>query len=107
MVGHTGIKAAAIKAVETVDACLSKVVPAILEKGGVVIVTADHGNAELMEDPETERRIPLIQHLMFLSYWRDIKKNAYWAGEIWGFSPTYWKCSDRRSPGDDRQVFDY
>ncbi|HEY8345057.1 MAG TPA: 2,3-bisphosphoglycerate-independent phosphoglycerate mutase [Bacillota bacterium] len=53
MVGHTGVKAAAIKAVETVDTCLSKVVPAILEKGGVVIVTADHGNAELMVDPET------------------------------------------------------
>jgi 2,3-bisphosphoglycerate-independent phosphoglycerate mutase len=50
MVGHTGVQAAAQKAVETVDQCLSKVVPAILNKGGAVIITADHGNAEQMLD---------------------------------------------------------
>ena len=48
MVAHTGVVDAAIKAVETVDTCLSKVVPAILAKGGVAIVTSDHGNAEKM-----------------------------------------------------------
>lgn len=50
MVGHTGIIPAAIKAVETVDECVGKVVDAILDKGGVAIVTADHGNAEKMLD---------------------------------------------------------
>ncbi|QMS84274.1 2,3-bisphosphoglycerate-independent phosphoglycerate mutase [Candidatus Xianfuyuplasma coldseepsis] len=50
MVGHTGVIPAAVKAVETVDECVGKVVDAILDKGGVAIVTADHGNAEKMLD---------------------------------------------------------
>jgi 2,3-bisphosphoglycerate-independent phosphoglycerate mutase len=53
MVGHTGIQAAAQKAVEAVDQCLSKVVPEILTRGGAVIITADHGNAEQMIDYQT------------------------------------------------------
>lgn len=48
MVGHTGIFDAAVKAVETVDTCLGKIVPKILELGGTVLLTADHGNAENM-----------------------------------------------------------
>jgi 2,3-bisphosphoglycerate-independent phosphoglycerate mutase len=48
MVGHTGVLEAAVKAVETVDTCLHRVVTAVLEKGGAAIVTADHGNAEQM-----------------------------------------------------------
>ena len=48
MVGHTGVIDAAVKAVEVVDECVGKVVDAILDKDGVVIVTADHGNAEKM-----------------------------------------------------------
>ena len=53
MVGHTGVIAAAVKAVETVDACVGKVVDAVLAKGGALIVTADHGNCEQMIDPDT------------------------------------------------------
>ncbi len=53
MVGHTGILPAAVKAVETVDACLRLVVEAVWAAGGAALVTADHGNAELMVDPET------------------------------------------------------
>lgn len=53
MVGHTGSLPAAIKAVETVDACVGKLVEATLAKGGSLIVTADHGNCEQMIDPET------------------------------------------------------
>jgi len=52
MVGHTGIMNAAMKAVEAVDDCVDKVVNAILENGGRVFVTADHGNADQMVDPE-------------------------------------------------------
>jgi 2,3-bisphosphoglycerate-independent phosphoglycerate mutase len=48
MVGHTGILAAAVRALEAVDHCLHQVVPAVLHKGGLAIVTADHGNAEQM-----------------------------------------------------------
>jgi 2,3-bisphosphoglycerate-independent phosphoglycerate mutase len=55
MVGHTGDLDAAIKAVETVDACVGRVVDAILGKGGAAIITADHGNCEMMIDPETGR----------------------------------------------------
>jgi 2,3-bisphosphoglycerate-independent phosphoglycerate mutase len=51
MVGHTGVLPAVIKAVETVDDCLGAIVPAVLAKGGAVLITADHGNAELMIDP--------------------------------------------------------
>jgi 2,3-bisphosphoglycerate-independent phosphoglycerate mutase len=48
MVGHTGSIPAAIKAVETVDACLGRVVEAVGSRGGACLVTADHGNAEQM-----------------------------------------------------------
>jgi 2,3-bisphosphoglycerate-independent phosphoglycerate mutase len=51
MVGHTGVIPAAVKAVETVDACLGEVVAAVQESGGALLITADHGNAdEMLED---------------------------------------------------------
>jgi 2,3-bisphosphoglycerate-independent phosphoglycerate mutase len=53
MVGHTGVLAAAIKAVETVDTGLGRIAEAIQRQGGSLLVTADHGNCELMKDPET------------------------------------------------------
>lgn len=53
MVGHTGVLAAAVSAVETVDACVGKIVEATLAKGGSLVVTADHGNCEQMIDPVT------------------------------------------------------
>lgn len=49
MVGHTGVYGAAVKAVEAVDVCLKKVVEAVWRTGGTAIVTADHGNAEVMK----------------------------------------------------------
>ena len=53
MVGHTGSLPAAIKAVETVDTGLGKIADAIESVGGALLVTADHGNCEMMRDPET------------------------------------------------------
>jgi len=53
MVGHTGKLNAAIEAVQTVDTCVGQIVDAVLDIGGKAIVTADHGNAEQMHDPET------------------------------------------------------
>ena len=50
MVGHTGVYEAAVKAVETVDACVDRVVRATADMGGVSLITADHGNAERMCD---------------------------------------------------------
>lgn len=52
MVGHTGVFGAAVKAVETVDACVGKVVDATLKMGGIAMITADHGNAEQMEQAD-------------------------------------------------------
>ncbi|WP_149540292.1 2,3-bisphosphoglycerate-independent phosphoglycerate mutase [Siccirubricoccus phaeus] len=53
MVGHTGSLQAAIKAVETVDAGLGRIAAAVKAQGGALLVTADHGNCELMKDPAT------------------------------------------------------
>jgi 2,3-bisphosphoglycerate-independent phosphoglycerate mutase len=53
MVGHTGSLPAAIRAVETVDGCLGRIVTAIGAVGGALLVTADHGNCEVMRDPVT------------------------------------------------------
>ncbi len=69
MVGHTGVYEAAVEAMETVDRCLGLIVPAILETGGGILLTADHGNAEQMIDPvnggpytahTVENPVPLI-----------------------------------------------
>ncbi len=71
MVGHTGVFEAAVKAVEATDEALSKVVPAILAKGGFALITADHGNADHMFDVDasgekhpftahTTNRVPFI-----------------------------------------------
>ncbi len=53
MVGHTGRLDAAVKAVETIDACLGRLAAAVEKAGGTLVVTADHGNAEMMRDPDT------------------------------------------------------
>jgi len=53
MVGHTGIEDAAIKAIETVDACVGRTVDAVKEMNGVMFICADHGNAEQLLDYET------------------------------------------------------
>jgi 2,3-bisphosphoglycerate-independent phosphoglycerate mutase len=67
MVGHTGSIPAAVKGVETVDACLGRVVEAVQKRGGVSLITADHGNAEVMLQPDgsphtahTTNLVPLV-----------------------------------------------
>jgi 2,3-bisphosphoglycerate-independent phosphoglycerate mutase len=67
MVGHTGILDAAMKAVETVDLCLAKLLSSVNKLGGTVLITADHGNAETMVDESgnpwtahTTNPVPLI-----------------------------------------------
>jgi 2,3-bisphosphoglycerate-independent phosphoglycerate mutase len=67
MVGHTGVIEAAVKAVETVDECLREVVEAVEESGGVCVITADHGNADQMLEPDgspntahSKNPVPLI-----------------------------------------------
>jgi 2,3-bisphosphoglycerate-independent phosphoglycerate mutase len=67
MVGHTGVMEAAVRAVETVDECLGHIVPAVLERGGMVLIAGDHGNAEQMVDEDgnpftahTANPVPLV-----------------------------------------------
>ena len=67
MVGHTGNMNATIKAIETVDKCIGKIVNATGEMGGSIVITADHGNAEVMKGPSGEpwtahtiNKVPLI-----------------------------------------------
>jgi 2,3-bisphosphoglycerate-independent phosphoglycerate mutase len=67
MVGHTGSVPAAVKAVETVDSCLGRVLEAVDQAGGVCLITADHGNAEHMIEPDgsphtahTTNPVPLV-----------------------------------------------
>ena len=68
MVGHTGVLSAAVKAVEAVDAGLGAIAEAVAAQGGALLVTADHGNCELMRDPlthaphtaHTTNRVPLM-----------------------------------------------
>ncbi len=67
MVGHTGLFDAAVKAVEAVDSCVGKTVDALLAKGGVALITADHGNADQMYEPDgspftahTTNKVPLL-----------------------------------------------
>ncbi len=68
MVGHTGTIPAVIRACETSDRCLGRVVERVAELGGVALVTADHGNAEMMLEPDgvsphtahTTNPVPLV-----------------------------------------------
>jgi 2,3-bisphosphoglycerate-independent phosphoglycerate mutase len=68
MVGHTGVIPAVVRAVETADACLGDVIAAVTARGGVALVTADHGNAETLLEADgvsphtahTTNPVPLV-----------------------------------------------
>ena len=55
MVGHTGNYEATVKAIEAIDACLGRIVAAIEKVGGEMLITADHGNAEMMRNHDTHQ----------------------------------------------------
>ncbi|MGL4980833.1 MAG: 2,3-bisphosphoglycerate-independent phosphoglycerate mutase [Fusobacteriaceae bacterium] len=90
MVGHTGIMGAAVKAVKVVDNCMHRVVEKILEKKGTVLVTADHGNAELMEDPTTH--VPFTahttNHVPFILVSEELKNIEVKNGKLSDLAPT-------------------
>ena len=75
MVGHTGVVAAGIKAVETIDACLARLVPAVLSLGGKLLITADHGNCEQMRNPDGSPNTAHTTNLVHLIYVADDAKN--------------------------------
>jgi len=60
MVGHTGVYQAALRAVESVDQCVGRIVHALEKRQGTLLITSDHGNCEVMRDPESEE--PFTAH---------------------------------------------
>ncbi len=68
MVGHTGVVAAGVKAVATIDACVARLVPAVLSLGGKLLLTADHGNCELMRNPDGSPNTAHTTNLVHLLY---------------------------------------
>ncbi|WP_211200752.1 2,3-bisphosphoglycerate-independent phosphoglycerate mutase [Heliomicrobium gestii] len=91
MVGHTGMMPAAIQAVEAVDQCLGRVVPAVLAKGGALVITADHGNVEMMIDPNdggphTAHTTDLVPVMLVSDRHKDRRLRA--AGALEDIAPT-------------------
>jgi 2,3-bisphosphoglycerate-independent phosphoglycerate mutase len=68
MVGHTGVVEAGIKAVETVDQCVARIIPELLKLGGKALITADHGNCELMRNPDGSPNTAHTTNLVHLIY---------------------------------------
>jgi 2,3-bisphosphoglycerate-independent phosphoglycerate mutase len=68
MVGHTGVVEAGIKAVETVDQCVARIIPELLKLGGKALITADHGNCELMRNPDSSPNTAHTTNLVHLIY---------------------------------------
>ena len=102
MVGHTGILDAAIKAVETVDECIGKIVELILEKKGTAIITADHGNCEQMIDYITNK--PMTAHttndvpLILVSADEKLKKTKLKQGTLADIAPTILEILEIKKP---------
>ena len=88
MVGHTGIFSAVVKAVETVDSCVEKIVTAGLQNGYSLLVTADHGNADYMinEDgsPNTAHTLNLVPLFLVDQNWKGQLKS----GKLGDIAPT-------------------
>ncbi len=100
MVGHTGIPEAAQKAVETVDKCVGEVVEAVQKAGGVLLITADHGNAEQMVDPvkgspHTAHTANPVPFIVVSTEQYDVKN-----GSLQDVAPTVLKLLDIEKPAD-------
>ena len=89
MVGHTGVVAAGVKAVETIDACVARLVPAVLSLGGKLLLTADHGNCELMRNPDGSPNTAHTTNLVHLIYVaKDAKNFRLESGILADIAPT-------------------
>ncbi len=101
MVGHTGVFDAAVKAVEAVDQCAGKVIDAVLAAGGKVLLTADHGNADQMYDPDPEH--PFTAHTtnpvpFLVAGAGDVKLRE--GGVLADIAPTMLKLMDLEQPSE-------
>jgi 2,3-bisphosphoglycerate-independent phosphoglycerate mutase len=98
MVGHTGVFSAVVKAVETVDHCVSMIVPRALEKGYTVFLTADHGNADFMINPDgspnTAHSLNLVPLIVIDADWKGNLQN----GKLGDLAPTILRWMDLPIP---------
>lgn len=101
MVGHTGNMLATQKAVEALDAALAEVTTAMLEVGGELLITADHGNAELMVDPDTGA--PVTSHTVFpvpLIYVSQAPRGQLKDGRLCDVAPTLLHLLNMAQPAE-------
>jgi len=100
MVGHSGLMEPTIKAVETADECLGRVVDCVLEAGGVALITADHGNADVMIDPKTG--VPCTTHTTNPVPFIVTSKNVALrdGGALADIAPTILKLAELPQPVD-------
>jgi 2,3-bisphosphoglycerate-independent phosphoglycerate mutase len=98
MVGHTGIFSAVVKAVETVDSCVEKIVTAGLANGYTIFLTADHGNADYMMNddgsPNTAHTLNLVPLFVIDKEWKGTVK----AGKLGDIAPSILKMMDITIP---------
>jgi len=97
MVGHTGVYDAAVKAVETVDECVGKIKDAVLQTEGILIITSDHGNAEIMlaEDGKSPHTAHSTNPVPFIVCGLDIKLKQ---GRLADIAPTLLDLLDNKKP---------
>lgn len=102
MVGHTGILAAAIKAVETVDTCVGRVTDKVRSLGGTVLITADHGNAEQMVDENGEPHTAHTSNPVRLIMVDDARKEQVLkaGGKLADLAPTILKLLGLPQPAE-------
>lgn len=99
MVGHTGIFEAAVAAVEAVDSCVGRIVEALTKAGGVALITADHGNAEQMENPNTgEPHTAHTSNPVKCIYVGDGEVKALKNGKLCDLAPTLLELLGVRKP---------
>jgi len=99
MVGHTGIFEAAVKAVEVVDNCVGRIEAVLEEVGGVAIITADHGNAEQMENPRTgEPHTAHTSNPVKCIYFGNNEVKALKNGKLCDLAPTLLEILNVRKP---------
>jgi len=102
MVGHTGRLGACIKAIESVDNCLRRVVETVLKQKGVVLVTSDHGNAECMADAQTQK--PLTAHtsnpVPCILVGNDVTQMSLRDGSLQDIAPTLLELMGLKKPAE-------
>ncbi len=89
MVGHTGVWDAAVRAIEVIDACLARLVEAVLASGGAMLITADHGNVEQMRDaagdPRTSHTTAPVPLVLIAEGWKESRLRG---GSLADVAPT-------------------